>query len=433
MMPLRSRDGRIIKLSLFRASRATRIESQFVKVSNKVTLSVLVLLAAAGVVGLILTSSSPPRLSLDKNPQALGAENGFVDQQYLDTAQRLSALATMRDEQLLAQDALRITGREPGLQHAAARQAPAQSTAPQSPAVRTRQARITKIEGAIQAKHDEVDGLEDAVKKAKRTERDELAQQLDVSKAELDLYKEWLGDAKDDLIRAGGDQHSKVQQLVDEHEVSSHAADSFKLPPLNAAAASSSAGSLVAKWTSWNALRQKKNLILQAGQEAYSAAAEVAKNHDTLEQQLRIEQEKTKGAGASGSSPAAPGNTPSVGGAVAAPGGSTEAAVSLLKRLSDDRKGLAMLRRRIQNFEHLGSTYGQWAALVGAHQRAVLGAIIASSLWIILLLLLAFVINRSTEHVLSRLKLETKQRATLQTVIRIGVQVATVVVILIII
>ena len=95
--------------------------------------------------------------------------------------------------------------------------------------------------------------------------------------------------------------------------------------------------------------------------------------------------------------------------------------------------GLAMLGRRIQNFEHLGSTYGQWAALVGAHQRAVLGAIIASSLWIILLLLLAFVINRSTEHVLSRLKLETKQRATLQTVIRIGVQVATVVVILIII
>src|SRR5207247_1329389 len=160
---------------------------------------------------------------------------------------------------------------------------------------------------------------------------------------------------------------------------------------------------------------------------------EVAKNHDTLEQQLRIEQEKTKGAGASGSSPAAPGNTPSVGGAVAAPGGSTEAAVSLLKRLSEDRKGLAMLGRRIQNFEHLGSTYGQWAALVGAHQRAVLGAIIASSLWIILLLLLAFVINRSTEHVLSRLKLETKQRATLQTVIRIGVQVATVVVILIII
>ena len=305
MMPLRSRDGRIIKLSLFRASRATRIESQFVKVSNKVTLSVLVLLAAAGVVGLILTSSSPPRLSLDKNPQALGAENGFVNQQYLDTAQRLSALATMRDEQLLAQDALRITDRELDLQFAAALQATAHSTAPQSPAVRTLQARITKIEGAIQAKHDEVDGLEDAVKKAKRTERDELAQQLDVSKAELDLYKEWLGDAKDDLIRAGGDQHSKVQQLVDEHEVSSHAADSFKLPPLNAAAASSSAGSLVAKWTSWNALRQKKNLILQAGQEAYSAAAEVAKNHDTLEQQLRIEQEKTKGAGASGSSPRA--------------------------------------------------------------------------------------------------------------------------------
>jgi small-conductance mechanosensitive channel len=402
-----------------------------VKVSHKVTLSALLLLAAAGIAGLILTDSSWHLLSPSKDPQNSGIESGLINQQFLDTARRLSALATTPEEQTLAGDALRISDQELDLEFAAALQATARAPASQTPAVRAIQERITKIEGAIQSKQDEVAGLEEAVKKAKRTERDSLEQQMDVSKAELGLYKEWLGDAKEDLIRAGGDPHSKIQHLVDEHEASSHAADSLKLPPANSVAKGPASGSLVAKYTYWQGLRHKQNQILDAAQEAYNEAGEVAKNHDQLEQELRKEQPKGAAPRASGApAPASPVSTVEL---AAASEGSAEAAVSKLKRLSEDRRSLAMLGRRIQDLEELGSTYDKWAALLEADQRAALGAVIASGLWVVLMLLIAFAINRATEHFFSRLKLEFKQRATLQTMIRIGVQVATVAAVLIVI
>lgn len=409
------------------------------KVSHKLTLSVLLLAAAAGIGGLVLTDSGWLRSPATNDAQASGIDKSLINQKFLETAQRLATLATTPEEQRLEQDALRIADQELDLEFAAALQATARAPASQTPAVRAIQERITNIEGAIQSKQDDVAGLEEAVKKSKRTERDDLEQQLDVSKAELGLYKEWLGDAREDLIRAGGDPHSRIQQLVDEHEASSHAADSLKLPPPNSSAASLAQGSLLAKWTTWKALRQKKNQLLEAGGEAYVASAEVAENHDALELQIRKEQEQhhvgaAVAAGSAGPASARPPTTSPAGTDLnPAPTPSAESAVSVLKRLSEDRRSLAMLGRRIQDLQELGSTYDKWAALVEAEERAALGAVIASGLWIVLMLLGVFAINRMTEHVFSRLSLEAKQRATLQTMIRISVQVVGVAVVLIVI
>jgi hypothetical protein len=371
------------------------------KVSHKLTLTSLLLLAVVGVAGLILTSESRFIPRRDKSPQAASADNELISLQFLNTARRLSTLATTPDELSLAQDALRFTDRELDKQFAAALQTTANVSASQTPAVRAIQERIRRIGTAIQAKQEDVQGLTEAVKNAKKSQQASMQQQLDVAQAELNLYKEALGDAQDDLIRAGGDPHSKIQQLVEEHQATAHEVDSIKLVPANQAGVAPTSGSLVAKFSYWNALRQKQNQILQAQQEAYRGAAAVATIHDAMEQQFQNEQAGRKGVAAEGSGPAPLGNQASTGNAEAT--GNAAAAISSLKRQAENRKTLAIQGRRIQNLQEVGSIYGKWVGLVNADKRQALHGIIASALWIILMLLLMILINHLTEHLFSHL------------------------------
>jgi small-conductance mechanosensitive channel len=406
-----------------------------VKAYRGLKLIVLLALAAGGAVGLILTGGSPNSPQPGKSPPAQQAVSQLIDQKLFETARRLSALATTPEEQQRAQEALHIADRELDLEFASALQATSQWSGPETPEVRAIRERIRNIAAGIQAQRQEVDQLAEAAKKAKGERRDELEQQLEVSQAELNFYKESLGDAKDDLIRAGGDPHSRIQQLVEEHEAASHAADSLKLPPLSSAVPGSSRGSLLAQWSEWKAIRQKENEILQAQEEAYQAAAEDAKAHDALERQVQGEQAQNKDLTAKGSpsaSPPAHAKPAAAGGVRTNPGRTPAATVSLLKHFSNDRKALAILGKRIQDLDELGSVYGRWGGLVAMNARRALHGIIASALWIVLMLLLVFVINRTGERFFARLSLEPKQRATLVAVTRISVQVVAVILILIV-
>jgi len=59
--------------------------------------------------------------------------------------------------------------------------------------------------------------------KATGEKRDALDDQLDVTKAQLELDQDEVDDAKQDLIRAGGDPQGRIQTMVEEHEAASHA------------------------------------------------------------------------------------------------------------------------------------------------------------------------------------------------------------------
>ena len=398
------------------------------KSSQRLTLIVLVVLALAGAVGLILSGISSQTQLPNKDSQSTGAGNVTIDQRYLDTARGLSAMASTAQEQQVAQEAIHIADQELDKEFAAALQAVGSETYAQTPEVKDIRERIGKIQTAIEKKQDEVTQLTEKVKVARASQRDFLQQQLDVGQAELNFYKERLDDVKDDLVRAGGDPHSRIQQLVDEHEAASHAADSFKFTPVSQAPPAAS--SLLAKWSRWSAIRKKQKQLLQAQQDALNAADTLARQHGPLAQRVDMEQAQRK---------APSGAVSAADNAINAQQGTTDAkqaalaAVSLLQRLSNDRRALGLLDRRVRDLKTLGSTYGKWLFLIKADQRLALHDIIASALSIVLLMLLVFLINRSMEHFFARLSLETKQRATLQAVIRIGIQVLTVLVILVVI
>ena len=148
------------------------------------------------------------------------------------------------------------------------------------------------------------------------------------------------------------------------------------------------------QWSQWSAIRQKQKQIFQAQQEAYQAAAEYAKAHDALNRQVQGEQAQHKDLAAKVSPPAGPPASPPASATAASPAPTRAAKVALIKRLSDDRRVLALLGRRIQKLGELGSEYTRWGELVAMDARQALHGIIESALWIVLMLLLVFVINR---------------------------------------
>lgn len=401
------------------------------KESQRFTLIALLALAVAGVVGLILsrtTSLAPPQ---NKSSQGQGASSVAINQEYLNTAGRLLARAATADEQQVAQAAVRIADQELDLAFAAALQAAGRAPVTQTPEVRDIKEKIQKIQAAIEAKQAEVKQLTDAAKTARPKQRDSVQQQLDVSQAELNFYKERLDDVKEDLIRVGGDPQSKIQQLVDEHKAASHAADSVKTAPISQPPPEPS--SLLAKWSKWKTIREKQGEVVQALQEALNAAEAMVRQRAPVAGRVDAEQAQRKPVAVQAPSADKASPLPSSPTAGVDSNQTAAARVALLQSLAEDRKELAILDGRTRDLKDLGATYGKWVLLIKADQRAALHDIIASALAIALLMLLAFIINRLAERFFDHLKLESKQRATLQAVTRVGVQVLAVLVVLIVI
>jgi hypothetical protein len=126
------------------------------KTSQKWMLIGLLVLVAAAVAGLFLTPGAPSLPGQNKSSQATTAGSEQIDQHYLETARRVSALATTPEEQQLAQDVLRVTDRELDLEFAAALQATGNQSVSRSPKARAIQERIERIQAAILARQEKV-------------------------------------------------------------------------------------------------------------------------------------------------------------------------------------------------------------------------------------------------------------------------------------
>jgi small-conductance mechanosensitive channel len=94
---------------------------------------------------------------------------------------------------------------------------------------------------------------------------------------------------------------------------------------------------------------------------------------------------------------------------------------------------LRILDHRIADMKALGAAYTEWRVLVDETARSDLHRLIASCLWIVFTMASAFSFNRLIEHLFAGLSLERRQKATLQAVLRITVQLSAAVIILMIV
>jgi small-conductance mechanosensitive channel len=398
------------------------------KTTQKIAAAVLVLLLGGTVYELLRTE--PPASTLTTNGKgnhAAMAQAPLVDKSPLETAQRLGQMPTSPEESPFAKEALRIGDQEMDLAFAAALRDATARPPELSAEAKEIQARLEKAQKELDADNVQVQQLTNAKGKASGEKKDALDDQLDLAKAQAELDQDEVDDAKQDLVRAGGDPKGRIQAMVDEHEAASHVSDATKI---NEARTSVEQWGLIHQFRQWSNLHQKQLQLWRAKQEAESAAASFSAKHDALAARIEAGKKESTVPGA----PATTGITSSSPGKTANRSRQESSALlTATKRRASDQKTLASFDKRIDNEKQLADVYGKWIDVIAAKQRSVIHAVLIGLVIILGILLIGVFFDNWLEHLLGKTSLDRRQVETLRTVTRVALQAMGVVFILLVI
>jgi hypothetical protein len=237
------------------------------KTKPKIVAVLLVLLLGAAVYGLIRTGEPakvPP--SLGKGKLAAAAQAPLVDQSPLKTAQQLAQLASTSEERPLAQEALRLADYEVDLMFAGALRDAHDHPPVLSAEAKESATRLQKSQKLLDNDRAQIAQLTAAEAQASGERKDALDDDLELAKAQLELDQDEVDDAKQDLIRAGGDPEGRIQAMVQEHEAATHNTANA----VAAAAATTEERGLIHRFQLWSALHQKQLQLWRAKQDSES-------------------------------------------------------------------------------------------------------------------------------------------------------------------
>src|SRR6202171_3254402 len=397
------------------------------KTTQKIAAIVLVALLGAVAYGLFRTGqpASAPAMNA-KTAYGGAAQAPIVDQTPLLTAQRLAQMPTSAEEQPFAEEALRLGDHEMDLAFAAAVLDAEEHPPVLSAEAKEIQARLQQAEKAVEADKAEAARLTTAYEKASADKKDALDDQLDVAKAQLELDQDEADDAKQDLIRSGGDPKGRIQSMVAEHEAASHVADTMHVSVTNDA----EARGLIHRVQRWWALHQKQLLLWQAKQDAEFMAGSLTARHNALESQIS--------AGKARATPTSEQAT-----SIADAGGSRKhlnlnreestALVKATKLRASEQKTLAGFGKRIDDQKQLAEVYAKWTDLVAAKQQLVVHRVLTGLAIILGILLVGIFFDSWLERLLGKTSLDRRQVETMRTVTRVAVQICAVLFILLVI
>ena len=352
----------------------------------------LVLIVMTGI-GIFSTRESAPGRQAPPASRAAPV----VDERPLKTAQDLAPLATTPDEQQLAQEAARLGDHEVDLAFAGALREAAGHPVQIDPALRQR---VQRLEGVTTGEQAQLDQLKKRLASAKSDGAPDIQQQIDLLDAQKALDDDELEDARQDMIRAGGDPVGTIQRLRDAHEAAQHEdgkrQSTFTGAPVNVDAANLAGQLRAALW-----LRDKRRQLESAQRDANSLGTSFSSQHQALEQ--HVDQEKAQQAGG---------------------GGSRGAAVTLgsLKHSADDQKSLADLDQRILDERELAGAYGSWIDSVATQERRVRHAMLESALWILLIAAVVFGGSQISDHYLQSAALQRRGLFRLRAAVRVVLQ-----------
>jgi small-conductance mechanosensitive channel len=372
--------------------------------------AVLLLLVTAAGIGYVMT-----RDSTRPSNATTSAHTPLIDQTPLKTARQVAALAVTPDEQRLAKEAARLADHEVDLAFADAIREAAEHPVDLDPKYEEQRLRIQLAQATLTDERSRLDQVRAKLASAKPNEKEGLQEQIDLLEAQEALDEDELEDARQDLIRAGGNPEGMMQRLREEHKAGHD--ESAKAPAASQSApVDLDASSLAGQVRAWLWLKTKREKLESARTDAKTLGKKLNAQHDDLEQRVQKEESQKQVARAQASGlrkNAAEG------------GGSKEAtadAVNSLKHFSNDQKLLADFGKRIQDQEDLGGVYGNWVDMVATQQRAVVHGMLRSVLWILLIVALGYGASRVVDHFLTGVKAEKKRLFSLRSVLRFVLQ-----------
>src|SRR6266436_420725 len=312
-----------------------------------VTLGLLTLVLAAAV-GLILT-----RQSAQSNPAGSHARRPpIVDEQPLITARAVAALASDWEEQRYSRQALKLADHSVDLAFSYEMRQATEHPAPPTPESKKLFTQADQADASVRADQARIDQLQKQLTGAKdERARDSLQQQIDLTKAQLELDQDELEDVKGDLIRSGADRLSRIQRQFNRHEATQKEYETSNPQTgtgngnANTQAGSSSA---IAQFSAWNTLRGKTGLLQQALDEAKQAGNGLRQSHEALQAQVAMETSNKEAIAQQAKS-----GIEATSGNDASAANRTAKAITSLHQISVDQKDLSDLDKRVQDQDDL--------------------------------------------------------------------------------
>ena len=382
-----------------------------------ITGALLALVLGTSAAYLATSESTSPRA---KKTSSDAAQVLLVDDRPLPTARGLAALAITPEEQRLAGEAARIADHEVDLAFADALRQAAEERTPQDPKNRELTLKMQQAQAALAEVLSRIEQLKGQISSAKPGEKDALQQQKDLLDAEQALDEDEIEDARQELIRAGGDQEAAVQRQRDQHEAGEHELEQRqgqnRAATSPGAAVDLGASNLVGQMRSWMWLRDKRAQLESAQREAQEIGNGLLAQHNVLQRRVREEKpqkEETKQQAATLRKGAAAGTGSKE---------TTATAVDSLKHFSNDQKLLSDFDKRIRDTQELQDIYGNWLDATGNQQRAVLHGMLRSVLLMLLVAVLAYSGSLLVDRLYIQAAPEKRHLLTLRGVFRYGLQ-----------
>jgi small-conductance mechanosensitive channel len=406
------------------------------KFRHWITAIVLFMLMALAIVGLLRTREPKPLAETEDTGKApakrlqarAAAQRPLVDQRPLATARRMTAMASTPEELALAHEAEKIGDHEVDLAFFDALRTAQENPPKLTPEAKQIEDRKNKADAALKDDQNNIAQLTRKLAAAPESQRENLQDQIDVAKAQMDLDQDELDDAAEDLEQAGGDPQSKIKRLKAEHDASDHAAAQAS-SSVNPYEQGYKAHTMLPVFRGWKALRDKKQLLEESRQEAADKAQRLSQRHATLAAQVEKEKERREAAkqqakGFATTSKAASRDQSKAG---------AQTALDSLKQYSRDQKNLADLGRRIQDEQELAETYTSWIGLVEIRKRAALHNLIEGLLWILVVVIVIYLAHRLIDRLFGGIHAENKRVETLRSVIKFAAEVLGAIVIIFIV
>ncbi len=321
-------------------------------------------LLAACAAGVFLT-----RGPASNRPENKKAAVQTIDSRLLDTARALSTEADTGDDEAIVQEILHDADHEFDQAFASALREAAASAPPPAGPLKQLGDRVSAIKSRI-AKAQEA-----AAKLAKPAESDDdAATRLELINAQIALDQDELEDVRQELARRGGDRHATLERMKKAHETAGHVLAVAKLgspPPTR---------TMWEQAAAWLALYGRRGRIEAARQQAATRAATLGREHDALERLLAKNPVAVVSAAPSGDEDEEE---------------DPEEMLARLKRLSDQRKTLAELDKRIDDAQQIAAGYGRWEAALDLRLKAILHLLLISTAAILAVLMAVFALERA--------------------------------------
>ena len=401
---------------------------------QKSTATVLTVLLAVTLYGLWRNQDPPPPPA---PPEA--TRNGAVpviDQTTLTTAQRLARRATTAEELPLAQSAVQTADHELDLAFSGALRAIEAHPPVLSPEALAIEARLEAAQKRLTADADTLNTLAQKMGQAAEADKADLQDQLDLVGSQVELDKDQIEDANNDLMAAGGNVHQRIQKAQEEHA----AAERNLAAPEAVAPATALVANLhgmVAQIRQWLTLRSKRRSLQQARSDVSASVAKLTAQRAQLVDDFQSTQKRLADLSAArpahaGAPPApktaapAPATTPTPASADTA----ADTPLALTRRLAVDQSRLMLRDQRISARSKLAGIYGSWDGVVATQERQLTRNILTGTAIVIAALILLLFADRWLNRLLGGARIDRRQLATLRGVIGVALQLVAVLLIL---